>query len=104
MHVAISTINNIVKIGILWLFLLPMITEKRRAALGHGGSGGKSSHGHGAGTRRASIGPGSPVKLLVVSGGDGYEDFGATPGTSNANEQAGRDDSTNHLLLWSVWK
>jgi len=34
---------------------------------------------------------------LVVSGGDGFEDFRAS---STDNESAGRDDSTNHLLLW----
>ncbi|KAL0167551.1 hypothetical protein M9458_035773, partial [Cirrhinus mrigala] len=39
-----------------------------------------------------------PVKsnLLVISGGDGYEDFRLT----NSSETVGRDDSTNHLLLW----
>ena len=36
-------------------------------------------------------------KSLVVSGGDGYEDF-----QCSAAELSGRDDSTNHLLLWSV--
>eukprot|EP00111_Clytia_hemisphaerica_P007124 TCONS_00020705-protein len=35
---------------------------------------------------------------LVVSGGDGYEDFKY----SQQNETVGRDDSTNHLLLWRV--
>lgn len=42
-----------------------------------------------------------PVKsnLLVISGGDGYEDFRLT----NSSETVGRDDSTNHLLLWRVW-
>lgn len=38
-------------------------------------------------------------RMLVISGGDGYEDFRST----TANEGAGRDDSTNHLLLWQVW-
>lgn len=38
------------------------------------------------------------VKLLVISGGDGYEDFR----TSSVSEVAGREDSTNHLLLWHV--
>lgn len=38
-------------------------------------------------------------RMLVISGGDGYEDFR----NSAANEGAGRDDSTNHLLLWQVW-
>ncbi|KAK9889314.1 hypothetical protein WA026_004594 [Henosepilachna vigintioctopunctata] len=40
----------------------------------------------------------SCTKSLVISGGDGYEDFR----TSNMSEVAGREDSTNHLLLWSV--
>uniref|UniRef100_A0AAV2IYE1 Rho guanine nucleotide exchange factor 17 n=1 Tax=Knipowitschia caucasica TaxID=637954 RepID=A0AAV2IYE1_KNICA len=35
---------------------------------------------------------------LVISGGDGYEDFRL----SNSSETVGRDDSTNHLLLWRV--
>uniref|UniRef100_A0AAY4DDZ4 Rho guanine nucleotide exchange factor 17 n=1 Tax=Denticeps clupeoides TaxID=299321 RepID=A0AAY4DDZ4_9TELE len=41
-----------------------------------------------------------PIKsnLLVISGGDGYEDFRLT----NSSETVGRDDSTNHLLLWRV--
>lgn len=38
------------------------------------------------------------IKLLVISGGDGYEDFR----TSNVSEVAGREDSTNHLLLWNI--
>ncbi|XP_050441671.1 rho guanine nucleotide exchange factor 17 [Adelges cooleyi] len=37
-------------------------------------------------------------KLLLISGGDGYEDFRST----TASEVAGREDSTNHLLLWHV--
>ncbi|XP_067134437.1 rho guanine nucleotide exchange factor 17 isoform X1 [Centruroides vittatus] len=36
-------------------------------------------------------------KLLVISGGDGYEDF-----QSGFSEALGHDDSTNHLLLWHV--
>lgn len=38
---------------------------------------------------------------LVISGGDGYEDFRSTTANS-ANEVAGREDSTNHLLLWQI--
>ncbi|ESP04423.1 hypothetical protein LOTGIDRAFT_170816 [Lottia gigantea] len=38
------------------------------------------------------------TRMLVISGGDGYEDFR----NNQANEAAGRDDSTNHLLLWQV--
>ncbi|KAJ6664861.1 hypothetical protein lerEdw1_005833 [Lerista edwardsae] len=40
----------------------------------------------------------SKPKMLVISGGDGYEDFRLT----NSSETVGRDDSTNHLLLWRV--
>ncbi|CAG9829418.1 unnamed protein product [Diabrotica balteata] len=40
----------------------------------------------------------SSAKFLVISGGDGYEDFR----TSNMSEVAGREDSTNHLLLWNI--
>ncbi|KAK0162159.1 hypothetical protein PV327_008520 [Microctonus hyperodae] len=40
------------------------------------------------------------MKLLVISGGDGYEDFRGPQ--ASAELQAGRDDSTNHLLLWKV--
>ncbi|XP_032453905.1 uncharacterized protein LOC100123336 isoform X2 [Nasonia vitripennis] len=39
-------------------------------------------------------------RLLVISGGDGYEDFRGPQ--ASAELQAGRDDSTNHLLLWKV--
>ncbi|KAG7479652.1 rho guanine nucleotide exchange factor 17 [Solea senegalensis] len=48
--------------------------------------------------RRASALIPSKTNLLVISGGDGYEDFRLT----NSSETVGRDDSTNHLLLWRV--
>ncbi|ELU16927.1 hypothetical protein CAPTEDRAFT_222014 [Capitella teleta] len=38
------------------------------------------------------------TKMLIISGGDGYEDFRSC---ANA-ETAGKDDSINHLLLWQV--
>ena len=38
------------------------------------------------------------TKMLVISGGDGYENFHTTV----PSENIGRDDSTNHLLLWQV--
>ncbi|KAI6052716.1 rho guanine nucleotide exchange factor 17 [Marmota monax] len=41
-------------------------------------------------------------KMLVISGGDGYEDFRLSSGGGGSNETVGRDDSTNHLLLWRV--
>lgn len=39
--------------------------------------------------------------LLIISGGDGFEDFRST-GTNPLSDIAGREDSTNHLLLWQV--
>ncbi|KAH6936785.1 hypothetical protein HPB50_021589 [Hyalomma asiaticum] len=48
--------------------------------------------------RRASLTPAAGCRLLVISGGDGYEDFRG----AGQSESAGRDDSTNHLLLWQV--
>ncbi|XP_006870335.1 PREDICTED: rho guanine nucleotide exchange factor 17 [Chrysochloris asiatica] len=41
-------------------------------------------------------------KMLVISGGDGFEDFRLSSGGGNSSETVGRDDSTNHLLLWRV--
>ena len=38
------------------------------------------------------------ILTLVLSGGDGYEDFRF----SQQSETVGRDDSTNHLLIWRV--
>ncbi|CAH2054781.1 unnamed protein product, partial [Iphiclides podalirius] len=40
----------------------------------------------------------SNKETLIISGGDGYEDFRS----STMSEDAGREDSTNHLLLWRV--
>ncbi|XP_040820039.1 rho guanine nucleotide exchange factor 17 [Ochotona curzoniae] len=44
----------------------------------------------------------SRSKMLVISGGDGYEDFRLSGGSGCSSETVGRDDSTNHLLLWRV--
>ena len=61
---------------------------------------GKSS-GTSPSTTNAPLpsGANSGRDVLIISGGDGYEDFRA----SSASESAGRDDSTNHLLIWRVW-
>ncbi|XP_069496211.1 rho guanine nucleotide exchange factor 17 [Ambystoma mexicanum] len=48
--------------------------------------------------RTTPAAPQAKSKILVISGGDGYEDFRLT----NSSETVGRDDSTNHLLLWRV--
>lgn len=37
-------------------------------------------------------------RLLVVSGGDGYEHFRH----AGLSDSVGREDSTNHLLIWQV--
>jgi hypothetical protein len=39
--------------------------------------------------------------ILMISGGDGYEDFRCS-GNNSMSEIAGREDSTNHLLLWQI--
>ncbi|XP_039948456.1 uncharacterized protein LOC120766810 [Bactrocera tryoni] len=39
--------------------------------------------------------------ILVISGGDGYEDF-RNSGANSLSEIAGREDSTNHLLIWQI--
>jgi Rho guanine nucleotide exchange factor 17 len=59
-----------------------------------GGSGG-AEH---SSSQKASGGSGVGCRTLVISGGDGYEDFRS----SSLSEIAGREDSTNHLLLWRV--
>lgn len=41
---------------------------------------------------------GSPARFFVISGGDGYEDFRHT----GFSDSVGREDSTNHLLLWQA--
>lgn len=40
-------------------------------------------------------------KVLIISGGDGYEDF-RNSGVNPMSDIAGREDSTNHLLLWQA--
>lgn len=42
------------------------------------------------------------ASVLIISGGDGYEDFRSSTAANSANEVAGREDSTNHLLLWQT--
>ncbi|XP_076331534.1 uncharacterized protein LOC143236821 isoform X2 [Tachypleus tridentatus] len=57
----------------------------------------RSGHGkEGAAARRMTSSPKSTTyRFLVISGGDGYEDFSH----SGQSDVAGREDSTNHLLL-----
>ncbi|KAJ7995336.1 hypothetical protein DPEC_G00243510 [Dallia pectoralis] len=60
-----------------------------------GGNGGLQRRD--SALRRASALLPAKTNQLVISGGDGYEDFRLTN-----SETVGRDDSTNHLLLWRV--
>lgn len=39
--------------------------------------------------------------ILIISGGDGYEDF-RNSGPNSLSDVAGREDSTNHLLIWQI--
>ena len=59
-----------------------------------------AGHSRGPGLARLSAGrkEAGQGRILVISGGDGYEDFSS----SGSSELAGREDSTNHLLLWVV--
>lgn len=53
--------------------------------------------------RRHSVSSGTTNKMMVVSGGDGYEDFRCTSHSNHVQtsmDNTGRDDSTNHLLMW----
>lgn len=60
-------------------------------------SGNTSSRSPPASTSKsADIG-----NLLIISGGDGFEDFRVS-GTNTMSDIAGREDSTNHLLLWQA--
>ncbi|XP_058979261.1 uncharacterized protein LOC101893211 isoform X1 [Musca domestica] len=43
----------------------------------------------------------TPGNILIISGGDGYEDF-RNSGANSLSEIAGREDSTNHLLIWQI--
>ena len=61
---------------------------------------GSSEKDKSAKKKLSAVGPktGSGHDIIIISGGDGYEDFK----TSASSETAGRDDSTNHLLTWRV--
>uniref|UniRef100_A0A1B0FJA0 DH domain-containing protein n=1 Tax=Glossina morsitans morsitans TaxID=37546 RepID=A0A1B0FJA0_GLOMM len=76
-----------------------------------GGSGGGSGGGCGGGGSESSSTSGSKSpkpktetsssNILIISGGDGYEDF-RNSGANSLSEIAGREDSTNHLLIWQI--
>lgn len=66
-------------------------------------SGAGSDHSSSPGSNPSSwkASPALCANMLVISGGDGYEDFRSA--TASSADVAGRDDSTNHLLLWRFW-
>lgn len=45
---------------------------------------------------------GGSSNILIISGGDGYEDFRNSGAANSLSEIAGREDSTNHLLIWHI--
>lgn len=49
----------------------------------------------------AAAGAATAGNILIISGGDGYEDF-RNSGANSLSEIAGREDSTNHLLIWQI--
>ncbi|XP_073831491.1 rho guanine nucleotide exchange factor 17 isoform X2 [Musca autumnalis] len=53
------------------------------------------------GENSANSATNTPGNILIISGGDGYEDF-RNSGANSLSEIAGREDSTNHLLIWQI--
>lgn len=45
-----------------------------------------------------TLGPLS-LQVYVISGGDGFEDF-QDMSNDEGDDNTGRDDSTNHILIW----
>ncbi|XP_017014130.3 uncharacterized protein [Drosophila takahashii] len=77
------------------------------AASGGGGSGGRDAGGSTSdeyskqGSIKHSKSKSETNNTLIISGGDGYEDF-RNSGANSLSEIAGREDSTNHLLIWQI--
>jgi hypothetical protein len=42
------------------------------------------------------------MQMYVIAGGDGFEDYQDIGGTGVAGDDAGADDSANHLLIWEM--
>ena len=40
------------------------------------------------------------MQMFVMAGGDGFEDFADS--TTTIDDDAGEEDSTNHMLIWEV--
>lgn len=72
--------------------------QKKKSA---GSSSSSSSSKSQSSSSSSSTKSSEQNNLLIISGGDGFEDF-RTSGTSILSDIAGREDSTNHLLLWQV--
>ncbi|XP_041675374.1 rho guanine nucleotide exchange factor 17 isoform X3 [Drosophila eugracilis] len=72
-----------------------------------GGSGGRDAGGSNSdeytkqGSIKHSKSKSETNNTLIISGGDGYEDF-RNSGANSLSEIAGREDSTNHLLIWQI--
>ncbi|XP_075146782.1 rho guanine nucleotide exchange factor 17 isoform X2 [Haematobia irritans] len=64
-------------------------------------AGAKSPKPKGEQSSNAAGATNTPGNILIISGGDGYEDF-RNSGANSLSEIAGREDSTNHLLIWQI--
>lgn len=87
----------------MWKSISESLTPLNVLFPGNQSQGGSTNDGNlhrrDSARRRTSAHLPPKTNHLVISGGDGYEDFRLT----NSSETVGRDDSTNHLLLWRVW-
>lgn len=97
----LSTVGNWTSVILTCAFPLPLIPTL--CLLGNQSQSSSTVDGNlqrrDSSRRRTSAHIPTKTNHLVISGGDGYEDFRLT----NSSETVGRDDSTNHLLLWKVW-
>ncbi|XP_033149839.1 rho guanine nucleotide exchange factor 17 isoform X2 [Drosophila busckii] len=71
------------------------------AATARESSSGNSDEYSKQGSLKGSKSKTETNNILIISGGDGYEDF-RNSGANSLSEIAGREDSTNHLLIWQI--
>ncbi|XP_034485918.1 rho guanine nucleotide exchange factor 17 isoform X2 [Drosophila innubila] len=71
------------------------------AAAGRDTGSGTSDEYTKQGSTKNSKSKSETKNILIISGGDGYEDF-RNSGANSLSEIAGREDSTNHLLIWQI--
>ncbi|XP_037893680.1 uncharacterized protein LOC119639994 isoform X1 [Glossina fuscipes] len=77
------------------------VNTKESIGVGGGGGGGSESSSTSGSKSPKPKTETSSSNILIISGGDGYEDF-RNSGANSLSEIAGREDSTNHLLIWQI--